>query len=141
MFEPAVPEPTAETSRLTRAPAAKSQLAAVSVPSSEVPAAAIENAAATSEPTLRSAVSAEPAGAVVTATVAPVIFPAKGIAIVTMLLVANTPAMFIVIVVGASSAVDIFSPIGHSNYDIKKVLLHIQQQLQKFIFKSFLLTL
>jgi hypothetical protein len=49
--------------------------------------------------------------------------------------------MFIVIVVGASSAVDIFSPIGHSNYDIKKVLLHIQQQLQKFIFKSFLLTL
>ena len=68
MFEPAVPEPTAETSRLTRAPCVKSQLAEVSVPSSEVPAAAIENAAATSEPTLRSAVRAEPTGAVVTAT-------------------------------------------------------------------------
>jgi len=68
MFEPAVLEPICETSRLTRAPAAKSQLAAVSVPASEVPLIAIENAAATSEPTLRSAVSAAPVGAVVTAT-------------------------------------------------------------------------
>jgi len=40
-----------------------------------------------------------------------VIEPANGIAIVTMLLVVNTPAMFNVIVVGASAAVDIFSPI------------------------------
>jgi hypothetical protein len=80
-------------------------------PASEVPAAAIEKAAATPEPTLRSAVSAEPAGAVVTATVAPVIVPANGIAIVTMLLVANVPAMFIVMVVGASTAVDIFAPV------------------------------
>jgi hypothetical protein len=111
MFEPAVPEPTADTSRLTRAPCVKSQLAAVSVPSSEVPAAAIENAAATSEPTLRSAVSAEPTGAVVTATVAPVILPAKGILMVTMLVVASPPAMFNVMVDGASAAVDIFNPL------------------------------
>lgn len=108
MFEPAVLEPTADTSRLTSAPAAKSQLAAVSVPSSEVPAAAIENAAATSEPTLRSAVSAEPTGAVVTATQALVIVPAKGIAIVTMLVVARPPAMLRVIVLGERAAVDIF---------------------------------
>ena len=114
MFEPAVLEPTAETSRLTRSPFAKSTFAAVSVPSSEVPAAAIEKAAATSEPTLRSAVSAEPTGAVVTATYAPVILPAKGIAIVTMLVVASVPAMFNVIVVGASTAVDIISPISRA---------------------------
>ena len=109
--EPAVPEPTADTSRLTSEPATKSQLAAVSVPSSEVPAAAIENAAATSEPTLRSAASAEPTGAVVQATQAAVILPANGMAIVTMLLVARPPSMVRVIVVGASTAVDIFSPI------------------------------
>jgi hypothetical protein len=106
MFEPAVPEPTADTSRLTSEPTVKSQFAAVSVPSSEVPAAAIENAAATSEPTLRSAVSAEPAGAVVQATQAPVILPAKGMAIVTMLLVESPPSMVRVIVVGASTVVD-----------------------------------
>ena len=108
-FEPAVPEPTAETSRVTRSPAAKSQLAAVSVPSSEVPAAAIENAAATSEPTLRSAVSAEPTGAVVQARYALVILPAKGIAIDTMPVDAlAAPAIVSVNVVGASTAVDIF---------------------------------
>jgi hypothetical protein len=106
MFEPAVPEPTADTSRLTSEPATKSQLAAVSVPWSEVPAAAIENAAATSEPTLRSATSAEPAGAVVQATQAPVILPLKGIAIVAMLVVARSPGMVRVMVVGASAAVD-----------------------------------
>ena len=106
--EPAVLEPTADTSRLTSEPATKSQLAAVSVPSSEVPAAAIENAAATSEPTLRSAVSAEPTGAVVQATQAAVILPANGMAIVAMLLVARPPSMVRVIVVGASTAVDIF---------------------------------
>ena len=53
-----------------------------------------------------SAVSAEPTGAVVTATVAPVILPAKGILIVTMLVVASPPAMFNVMVDGASTAVD-----------------------------------
>jgi hypothetical protein len=37
-----------------------------------------------------------------------VILPAKGIAIVTMLVVASPPAMFNVMVVGASTAVDIF---------------------------------
>jgi ATP-dependent protease ClpP protease subunit len=37
--------------------------------------------------------------------------PANGIAIVTMLDVDSPPAMFIVMVVGASAAVDIFSPI------------------------------
>jgi len=111
-FEPAVLEPTPETSRVTSAPAAKSQLAAVSVPSSEVAAAAIENAAATSEPTLRSAVSAEPTGAVVQARYALVIVPAKGIAIDTMPVVAfATPAIVSVNVVGASTAVDMFSPI------------------------------
>jgi hypothetical protein len=110
MPEPAVPEPTADTSRLTSEPATKSQLAAVSVPSSEVPAAAIENAAATSEPTLRSAVSAEPTGAVVQATQAAVILPENGIAIVAMLLVASVPSMVRVIVVGARITVDIFSP-------------------------------
>ena len=111
MFEPAVLEPTAETSRLTRSPAAKSTFAAVSVPASEVPAAAIEKAAATSEPTLRSAVSAEPTGAVVTATYAPVILPAKGIAIVTMLVVASVPGIVSVTTVGARTAVDIISPV------------------------------
>lgn len=123
MFEPAVPEPTAETSRLTRAPFAKSTFAAVSVPSSEVPAAAIEKAAATSEPTLRSAVSAEPTGAVVTATYAPVILPAKGIAIVTILVVASPPGIVSVMVVGASTAVDIFSPewLVWNNYDINNL--------------------
>jgi hypothetical protein len=105
-----VPEPTADTSRLTREPATKSQLAAVSVPSSEVPAAAIENAAATSEPTLRSATSAEPTGAVVQATQALVILPENGIAIVAMLLVERPPSMVRVIVVGARITVDIFSP-------------------------------
>ncbi len=107
MFEPAVPEPTADTSRLTRSPPSKSQLAAVSVPSSEVPAAAIENAAATSEPTLRSAVSAEPTGAVVTATQAPVILPENGIAIVTILEVDSPPGIVNVIVCGARIVVDI----------------------------------
>ena len=68
MFEPGVPEPTAETSRLIRAPLSNLTFAAVKVPSSEVPAAAIEKVAATAEPTLRSAVSAEVVGAVVTAT-------------------------------------------------------------------------
>ncbi len=104
--EPAVLEPTADTSRLTSEPTAKSQFAEVSVPSSEVPAAAIENAAATSEPTLRSATSAEPTGAVVQATQAPVIVPAKGMAIVAMLLVASPPSMVRVIVVGANTDVD-----------------------------------
>ena len=110
MPEPAVLEPTADTSRLTSEPATKSQLAAVSVPSSEVPAAAIENAAATSEPTLRSAVSAEPTGAVVQATQAAVILPENGIAIVATLLVERPPSMVRVIVVGARITVDIFSP-------------------------------
>jgi hypothetical protein len=91
------------------------------VPASEVPAAAIEKAAATSEPTLRSAVSAEPTGAVVTATVAPVITPANGIAIVTMLLVASPPGIVNVMVVGASIAVDIFAPI--LNWVQKKVYM------------------
>jgi hypothetical protein len=70
-----------------------------------------------------------------------VILPLKGKATETRLFVVSVPGIPRTIVVGASSAVDIFSPISHSNYDIKKVLLHIQQQLQKFIFKSFLLTL
>jgi hypothetical protein len=111
MFEPAVPEPTAETSSEMMSPFAKSQLAAVRVPSSDVPAAAIENAAATLEPTLRSAVSAEPAGAVVTATYAPVILPLKGIAAETMLVVASVPGMVKVMVDGASTDVDMVSPL------------------------------
>jgi len=63
---------------------------------------------------LRSETSAEPTGAVVHATQAPVIVPAKGMAIVTMLLVARPPSMVRVIVVGASTDVDIlvFSYVG-----------------------------
>lgn len=79
-----------------------------SVPAADVPAAAIEKVAALSAELRSAAVSAEPAGAPVTATVAPVILPAKGILMVTMLLVVSTPAMFNVIVVGARIAVDIF---------------------------------
>jgi hypothetical protein len=112
MFEPAVPEPTAVTSRVTMSPAAKAQAAAVpNVPVADVPAAAIENVAAVADALRSDAVSAEPAGAPVTATVAPVILPANGIATLTSLLVVNTPATFNVMVVGASTAVDIFSPV------------------------------
>ena len=103
---PAVPEPTAETSSEITSPATKSQFAAVRVPWSFVPAAAIEKAAATSEPTLRSAVRAEPAGAVVTATHALVILPLKGSATAAMLLVVSVPGIVRVTVVGASDAVD-----------------------------------
>jgi hypothetical protein len=77
----------------------------------DVPAAAIEKVAALADPLRSAAVSAEPAGAVVTATVAPVIVPENGIAMVTMLLVDSPPAMFSVMVVGASTPVDIFSPV------------------------------
>jgi hypothetical protein len=122
MFAPAVLEPIAETSSATRSPFAKSQLAAVSEPSSDVPAAAIENAAATSEPTLRSAVSAEPTGAVVTATYAPVIVPLKGIAIRTMLSVVNVPGIPRTIVDGANADVDIFSPLW-GNYMNKYIYI------------------
>jgi len=107
MLAPAVPEPIPEMSRVTMSPAAKSQLAAVRVPSSDVPAAAIEKAAATSEPTLRSAVRAEPTGAVVTATVADVITPAKGIRTLTSLVVARVPGIPSVMVIGAEIPVDI----------------------------------
>jgi len=79
-------------------------------PVAEVPAAAIDVDTATPAPTLRSAVSAELVGAVVTATVAPVIVPLNGIAIVAMLLVERVPSIVRVMVVGASAAVDMVCP-------------------------------
>lgn len=103
---PAVLEPIPETSSEMTLPATKSQFAAVRVPESFVPAAAIEKAAATSEPTLRSAVSAEPVGAVVTATHALVILPLKGSATAAMLFVVSVPGIVRVTVVGANAAVD-----------------------------------
>jgi hypothetical protein len=113
MFEPAVEEPTVKTSRLTVSPSTKATAAAVpSVPAADVPAAAIEKVAALAAFLRSAAVKAEPTGAVVTATVAPVILPSKGILMVTMLVVASVPGICKVMVVGASTPVDIFSPMG-----------------------------
>lgn len=108
MFAPAVPEPTAETSRVTRSPAANEVFAAVRVPLADVPAAATEKAAATFEPTLRSAVNALPTGAVVTATVAEVITPSKGILTLTSLEVVRSPGIVRVTADGADNDVAMF---------------------------------
>lgn len=108
MLEPAVPEPMVKTSREIRSPSTKAHAAAVpNVPAADVPAAAIEKVAALAAFLRSAAVSAEPAGAPVTATVAPVMEPAKGARIVTILAVVSTPATFIVMTVGDKSAVDI----------------------------------
>jgi hypothetical protein len=114
MFEPAVEEPMVKTSRLTVSPATKARFDAVaeSVPAADVPAAAIEKVAALAAFLRSAAVKAEPTGAVVTATVAPVMTPSKGILMVTMLLVVKTPGTVNVMVLGASTPVDIFSPMG-----------------------------
>jgi hypothetical protein len=74
-------------------PLTKSQLAAVSEPSSLVPAAAIEIAAAVLAPTRTLAVRAEPTGAVVTAAYAAAILPLKGAANAATLEVLRVPGI------------------------------------------------
>jgi hypothetical protein len=74
---------------------------------------------------LRSAVSAEPVGAPVTATYAPVILPLKGIATETRLLVVSVPGMLRTTVVGARMPVDIISPWvkgRYKKYDTPKTI-------------------
>ena len=110
ILAPATLLPTADTSRLITSPALKVAFASVTEPSSEVPLAAIENVAATVEPIFKSAVSAEPVGAVVTATYAPRILPLNGIAAETILLDESVPGIVSVSVSGLMIADDILSP-------------------------------
>jgi len=94
-------------------PAANVRFDAVpeSVPVADVPLAAIENVTAVFAALRSAAVSAEPVGTVVTATLAAVIVPENGIAIPTRLEVVNTPGMTIVMVDGPRICVVIFPPI------------------------------